>query len=579
MKSRIKARFSEEMSKKMGRHRRSSSCPSSARPKRIDFSTHSESTDFDVELDVKDESQKIRNENPSGFSTSDPPRTDPTNKSVNKNKMCELCAAKLSMSCWKRSEASEEVRHSIKRNPFLQDDIVDSERFCEGASAQDLNQLMDALDVFGPKKEYFLKIIHDPGTPLLQYLHSREALNSNKGLTKSASFPLPGSVGRIVLESTKNNFKQGSASDANERENVQVCHRPHYTVDVKLAGTMVEPSIVEHKEVGNSEPILGRPRSFNGLPTCSPRGLKIEHENAPVIKRFKNLKKKISRVIRESRKEKQQPIMDSVFQKVTYDRNSSKVMQEETDNLQKNVDTEQCTNYSDFSSCEVDQSTSVLQKHSDNQCFRRATSFADPMNKYSRLFECTFIREARHQLSEKSTLRAENVPTPGKSSEKALERLFSLPNLRSDSTLQMDSYPSPARAPLKNFANHVGMSEPAMLDEQTPLDCSVDQESQKRLDVTEDCAAVEDLKEYSEAPTQSENLNITSHCQDNIESTSVLPANSEPSPFYVADSNSKEITTSPSQLPMVEGTLTSHIVTSLLAFYLDWTNVLYCKII
>lgn len=563
MKSRIKAKFSAEMSKRKGRHHRSGSCPSSARSKRTDFSTHTGSTDFDFELDMKDEGQKFTDDNPCGSSTTDPLLTDPTDESVKKNKMCELCAAKLSMSYWKRSEANQEVRHSIESNPFRQDNVVNSERFSEVSSVQNLNQLVDTLDVFGPRKEFFLKILHDPGTPLLQYLHNRKAFNSKIGLTKSASFPLSGSVSRVVLESTNKDSKQGSSVDANKRENFQVCHRPHNYVDVKLTGTMVVPSIGERKEVGTSEPILGRHRSFNSLTPCSPRGFKIEHEHAPVVKRFKKLKNKISRAIRESRKEKQQPVINSVFQKVPYDSNSSKVMQEDTDNRQKNVDTDNCAKYSGFSSCEVDQSTSALQKHCDNHRFRRATSFGDSVDRCSRLFECTFNRGAGYIVSEKSTLNAENVPTPGKSSRKTLERLFSLPNLRSHSTLQMDSYLSPAEAPLKTLENQVGMTEPGMIDEKKPSDCSVDQESQKRLDTAEDCATVEDSKEC-EAPTQSVNLydgESTSHFQDNLESNSV-PAHSEPSPFYVADSSSKEITC-PSQLSIVEGTSISHIFTFL----------------
>lgn len=568
MKSRIKAKFSDEMSKKKGWHRRSSSLPSSAWSKRTDFSTHSGSTDFDFELNMKDACRKSTDDNPCRSSTTDPLPADPTGESVKKNKMCELCAAKLSMSYWKRSEANQEVRHSIESNPFLQDGRVDSERFSEGSSVQDVNQLIHGLDVFGPRKEFFLKILHDPGTPLLQYLHSREAFNSKIGLTKSASFPLPGSVSRIVPETTNNDSKKGSASDANERENFQICRRPPNSVDVKLYRTIVEPSIVEHRAGGTSEPFLGRHRSFNSLIPCSPRGLKIEHENAPVVKRFKKLKNKISRVIRESRKEKQHPVMNSVIQNVPYDSNFSKVVQEETD-LQKNVDADKCTKNSGSSSCEVDQSTSALQKDCDNHRFRRATTFGNSMDRYSRLFECTFDREARYLVSEGSTLRTENVPTPGKSSKKTLERLFSLPNLRSYSTLQMDSYPSPAEAPLKTSENHVGMTQPEMLDDKKPLDCSVDQESQKRLDPSEDCATVEDLKECSEAPTESVNLNageITSHFQDNLESASV-PAQSEASPLCVDDSDSKEITSSPSQLSIVEGTSTSHIFTLLLAFY------------
>ncbi|XP_074379188.1 uncharacterized protein LOC141720593 isoform X3 [Apium graveolens] len=540
MKSRIKSKFSDEMSKKKGWHRRSNSLPSSAPSKRTDFSTHSGFTDFDYEFDMKREGKKSTDDHPCGSTTSYPLPTDPTDESVKKNKMCELCAAKLSMSYWKRRESNREVRHSIESNPFLQDNIVDSDRFSEGSSVQDANQIMDGRDVFGPRKDFFLKILHDPGTPLLQYLHSREALKSKIGLTKSASFPLPGSVSRIVLESTNKNSK-GSASNANERENSQVCHRPPNSVDVKLSRTTVEPSIVERKEVGTSESFLRRHKSFNSLTPCSPRGLKIEHENTPVVKRFKKLRSKISRAIRESRKEKQHPIMNSVIQN---DNNASKVMQEETDNLQKNVDTEICTKYSGSSGSEVDQSTSALRKDCDNHRFKRATTFGYSMDRYSRLFECTFDRGDR-LVSEESTLRAENVPTPGKSSKKTLERLFSLPNLRSYSTVQMDSYPSLAEAPLKTSENHVDVTEPEMFDEKKPLDCSVDQDSQKRLDPTEDSATEEELKECNEAPTQSVNLNAG----ENFESTSVP---SEPSPCTVDDSDSKEITSSPSQPSIVE---------------------------
>lgn len=554
MKSRIKALIAEEKSKRKGRHHRSSSFTTHTQLEKTNPSPHSESTELDAELALKGKSHKFINRYSSGARISDPLLLKPTEEPVTKIKTCELCAAINSASYWKQSEA-------------------DAKELSEGASLQESSQFMDALDIFGTRKEFFLKILLDPGSPLVHYLHNRQAFNSKTGLTKSVSFPVAGSAGRRAFQLSNYICDQGPASYAKGEDKFQVCNHSHDSTKFKSninMGDQSVASLAEGREDGISIPTLGRPKSFNNLPPCAPRGLKTEHENKPVIKRFKKLRQKISHAIRESRKEKQQQIiLDPLFHKIPYDRKYSKIMMEDADDLQESV-IEKCSKYSPLSSCGNDQSASACGKQIDDidkQCFRRTTSYNDSFDRYCRLFESSFNNEAKHQFSEGLKLRAEQTPPPCESSKKSLGRLLSLPDLRSYFTPQIEDSPGPSGTPVRTSVDRSSSTVSTRLNEQKIPALSVDQESQKLLDAQAESGGLENLVEYSETPSDSDNLTTgksTSHHKHGLEPTA-RPANLEPSSYDVVNSNSKENTTNPTEFSITEGTFTTCFFTSLLS--------------
>ena len=166
MKRRIKAMIVEEVSKRRGRHRRSSSYPTRMQLTRTDSIHHLEAS----ELNTLDEAPSNKNspridhqetESSSDTSTMDPQKVN-EKEPVTGNEKCELC---------------------IKLKEATQD--FESE---EGVSFHESKQFLEALDIFNMNKELFHKVLQDPIPPSARYFHGQRELDSKIGFAKSMTF-------------------------------------------------------------------------------------------------------------------------------------------------------------------------------------------------------------------------------------------------------------------------------------------------------------------------------------------------------------------------------------------------------
>ncbi|XP_057512430.1 protein TRM32-like isoform X2 [Actinidia eriantha] len=288
MKRRIKAMIVEEVSKRRGRHRRSSSYPARMQLTKTDSIHHLEAS----ELNTLDEAPSNKNspridhqetESSSDTSTMDPQKVN-EKEPVTGDEKCELC---------------------IKLKEATQD--FESE---EGVSFHESKQFLEALDIFNMNKELFLKVLQDPIPPSARYFHGQRELDSKIGFAKSMTFPLPGS-----------SKKRGS----------------------KLKHKLETESCAEGEEKTEDGSQLQKTDELEFTEKPLEYSSKKRVENKVVTKRFKNLKQKIKQVIKEGRKERHRITMDAVFHKIPYGRKFSKDVREEVVGLWKETSMDNCS--------------------------------------------------------------------------------------------------------------------------------------------------------------------------------------------------------------------------------------------
>ncbi|KAM7531856.1 hypothetical protein LguiB_035266 [Lonicera macranthoides] len=481
---RIISMFSEEMSKRMGRHRRSTSCP--VQPPPVPQTTHTVTTPAPVAVngrpDIINQNKKSSSVNQDNESSSEEPVTN--------NKNCELCAAMLTASYLAKPNVDASEKGLIKSNVEETRTDLSEQRAKDAdkdASLKDSKEFLDALDIFNTRTELFLKVIQDPNSPLAHHLHSRPAFNSEKRLTKSESFPAPHSAGRSTLGPSNLEHKHGVGPSGDE--------------------------MVKYEEYSTSNQISG----VHNPSTGSSSALNNRYENGAAMKRFKSLRQKIRHVIRESRKERQRIVMDGFLHKVPYGHRFSKDAKEAID-----------LHDPAGGKCTTD------RQHR----FKRTASLNESVDKYCRLFESSFNREEKHQNSERCKSRVEGTPSPSQSTpKKTLERIQSLPDLRSYS-FQGTHSPGDLVMPVRIVVDRnlsIGRSK---FDDQESIGLSGSTENQNQLDASAETVKrvkiLDDLENMKRGESVSEYRNET---QSTLPPSSKLEKVSLDS---VVDSDSKE---------------------------------------
>ncbi|KAL6528704.1 hypothetical protein OROMI_029349 [Orobanche minor] len=260
MKSRIKSLITEEMSKRKGRHRRSTSYPTRA------------PLDRTLSIHHHLESSCNSNEHISGCHDSvrsNFPKVGEQNGS--KISSCELCATMLKLKYLKQNKVNELARPPVRDDTLLwENNLRYPIEQTECDSIQESKLFMDALDLLNLRKEVFLKILQDPSSSLAHQLHHRRAPNMRFGLSKSVSFP-------VSSLSRRNAFVDDSNTTGKDNKNLS-------------------------RELETSDNALKR----------------HDVNKVVVLKRFKNLREKIKHVIRDRKKEKNRIVMDAVHHKIPY---------------------------------------------------------------------------------------------------------------------------------------------------------------------------------------------------------------------------------------------------------------------
>lgn len=411
MKSRIKA-LTEEMYRRKGRHRRSSSYPARTE---LDGTIHHRLQPSDLETHVdKNSNEYLMGCHETVHSTSSLDHLLPKvgHEHVSNIKSCEFYATMLNLKYLKQSDVNKLGRELVKDHTVLQDKSIYAIEPSKHDSLQESKLFMDALDLLNMRKEVFLKILQDPSSSLAHQLHCRRKSNTRFGLTKSVSFPTPGSLPTRDIKSVTKQEEKDESQPTTE-----------VTEDSKKHLVMLRGSCTKN---GSPEQFLRELELSENASPASSNKLKKRHDNKVVLKRFKNLGEKLKHVMRDKKKEKNRIIMDAVHHKVPYGHG-----------VFDNSDDNDPESKKDGSSGNCAQLGSVYEK-SPLQSFKRTSSFNESLDRYNRLLVPGLDREAKAHVSDRSRFRKADTLSHIPSRPATLGRILSLPDLRSYSSLQID---------------------------------------------------------------------------------------------------------------------------------------------
>ncbi|XP_038698140.1 uncharacterized protein LOC119995703 isoform X2 [Tripterygium wilfordii] len=435
VKSWLRARLSEEMLRRRGRHKRSSTYPIRSQFERTDSIHHLELSEQDILSDVAltDGSLKIADENTKSSSSASAPgvvlqktcqepfgsekKYEEHGTMLYQNymgdKQVDGSGKPLIENLQLFQEGSDETKQDLlKQMPSQATELTNSTSF------QQSRDFRDALDIINMNKEFFLKVLQDPSSHLAHNFHSRRA--SRTGYNKSVSFPLPGSSdrrssgpGRLKLKqdggeghAKDRELQVGSQDPKSEYESTEdMCRQSVPSIATEYRADVVLKFNQSMAEIGDSSSSSHSPK-----------------RNRRAIKRFRDLKQKIKHAIRESKYERHRISMDALLHKIPHRHGFSKDLKELADQL-KTSSPNTDGKASPGSSCRSDYSVPSTGK-SGRRSISRTSSLNESLDRYCQLYESTINREAKHLISGMQ-LKAEERDSP-----KSLGRIHSSPELK-----------------------------------------------------------------------------------------------------------------------------------------------------
>ncbi|CAI9098229.1 OLC1v1034839C3 [Oldenlandia corymbosa var. corymbosa] len=395
MTSRIKAMITEEVCRRKGRHRRSSSYPTRMPTDEAPLVHRVDNPELDPYAEtavISNDSLDQQDNDLHSLVSSllDPLLPTICGESGKTGETCPLCASMHTKNYLRQSELGEQL---VKDHTVLQDELVYAIEPSKVASIQESRLFFDALDLLNIRKELFLKVLQDPNSSLAHHLHhNQRATASRLGLlTKSVSFPAPISSGNRAPLSNN--------------------HKPHVCIQDTNGSGVTSSEAVQGKFMVEASTSADSPE---------PKELRKPHVNKLIMKRFKNLRAKITLAIKESRKERQRIVMDGVLDKIPY--GYPKTVTEEGV-MQNDYVAQNWCKYIPGDGSKNDQ---FFSGNSGRQgVMRRTASFSEPLSRYNRLLELCSRAEVNNHKADESNQKT------GTGSPISMARILSLPDMRS----------------------------------------------------------------------------------------------------------------------------------------------------
>ncbi|XP_051114038.1 protein TRM32 [Andrographis paniculata] len=389
MKSRLKSLITEEMYRKKSRHRRTTSCP--------------ENTDQDEPIPAGNRKSYDAESAAEDSSTDEVLKS---NNRVNPVALLDPVLPKIGRNYLKQSEIQKIVRQPVRDHTLLKDESIFAIEPSKDASLQESKLFMDALDLLNVRKEMFLRIVQDQSSSLAQQMQTVRKSNLQSSLTKSSTFPMPGSSARQNHEQENSIDSQENGSSTKEEED-----KLQQSEEDDKQSTLSRGSDVE-----NGVP----PQELKPLNNCSSPSsnmLRKMHNSKVSLNHFKKLRAKLKVVVRGKTPKKDHIVWDAVQHKVPYGQH---IAPEET--------AEKLSKYA----AGIRQPGSEFGKPS-LRSFRRSSSFNESVDKYNRLLDTSSDRDSQEGKSRKNLLtsREDNgFSSLPKRLPATLQRNLSLPTLR-----------------------------------------------------------------------------------------------------------------------------------------------------
>uniref|UniRef100_A0A6N2N183 DUF4378 domain-containing protein n=1 Tax=Salix viminalis TaxID=40686 RepID=A0A6N2N183_SALVM len=413
VKSRIKSRISDELSKRKGQHCRSSTYPIRSPLMRTDSFHHTELSDEDLVSDIRlsDGCPPIAAEQISSTTRLLDPPVPTSLEEYNR----EDCGPMLTSNHLGLNQVDVTEKELIENHSLLQENSngkrqkpVHVKDLNMDASAQQSKGILDALDMINIHKDCFVKDLQESTNPLAHYMHHHYTFTTKMGY--SVSFPLPGSSYEIGSRAREGKQKQEGLEKLQAGSHTQ---------------KSVEPKCREYIRSKSMSSIAAANSSLG-----SSHHIKNHAQNQVVVKHFKNLKQKIRHAIKESKNEKHRITMDAILDKIPHGHRFSKSLERiGVDNMMDHFNSRDGKD-SPKSSDDYDHS---LPSTSNSELYRisRTASFSESPDRYCQLYDSSFNNEAKQHYLETLKMKAEDGVSFQTSATKSMRRIFSLPDLKS----------------------------------------------------------------------------------------------------------------------------------------------------
>ncbi|KAG2242485.1 hypothetical protein Bca52824_095669 [Brassica carinata] len=362
VKSLIKALVIEDKSKrKKGRHHRSSTYPVQSNPKEKESLSEVgevESSDKDSSNNKIAISPSIGSLNPLYLMSEESSFSDSEDFKLENTTPVD--------------DTDSKQKEEAGFNPKLNED--------DTSSPTQSKACLDALNLIHMNRNFLLKVLQDPGSPLARHFQREQAFSS-KTMTRAGSFPTH------------------HGSNRENHGNVPPTSSPYIQVENRVDVTN-EKSM---EKLDDEEDSSGYTRK---------RG----KNHQVVIKRFKDLRQKIKHVINENKSEKHRITMDAVLDKVPRKYGFSKDLRQDI-----------------FSHC-----SSTKKEGAKPRQIRRTSSLCGSVDRYLQLYEKSFQKNnatSENSKVEEPALSCKIVP-------KFLGRILSLPETKSPYALKTEDLPS-----------------------------------------------------------------------------------------------------------------------------------------
>jgi len=406
----------------MGRHKRSSTCPGKSQLTRVDSVPHLEVDPLSEMLLTGENPEPVletfQNHLSAGtlevlspvFSGSKKPNSDNNDK-------CVECGAMFSCDPLEQHDNIHHHKHLSLSEGLQEDKLMNAKILTTDASPLLFKDFLDALDVINTNKDFLLKYINDPGSPLPFQTHNQQRSPNRKSRrTKSISLPICGSSSRSKdSEQMVDDWFDMKRVIESKFQNFGDFHKPSTSYSHK----------VDHQQLDSDQESVGR--DHNNISSNSSQ----VHNNVKT-NNFKDLRKRLKHIIEESKNEKRRITMDGIVDKIPRGSKFSK-------NVRKLINHNQSKNRSGEEGKQANgHYGNRLSSYSNNNrqlTDMRTSSLKESVDRYSQLYDTCFHNEVSNNEVKYPKTESLKLKTEEKTSilktPKSFDRFLSLPNIKS----------------------------------------------------------------------------------------------------------------------------------------------------
>ncbi|KAK7279131.1 hypothetical protein RJT34_24176 [Clitoria ternatea] len=423
IKSKIRSLLHED--RKKGRHKRSSTCPAKPQKNHAETVHHLEVDPLSELLLTVESPEPVLQTFKNHLGTLDVP----SKKTVanNNSDKCVDCGTIFS-SDTTLHENNIHKHLSCRNQGVSEEKLMNAKILTTDASPHLFKDFLDALEVINTNKDFLLRYIHDPGSPLPFHIQNQPSLGSNKSRrAKSISFPVSDASseskdseqGHLINQMVDEWFNEKGERHAQSQ--VQ-SRRSSEDFDQQSISSSSSNTKFDQFHTQNQE-WNGRDHTSSSVP---PR---VPNLNQVKTRHFGDLRRKMKEIIEEGKNEKNRITMDAILDKIPRGKRITKNVKKLINDHSKDPSTQ--------TEGDEESATSGFGRRLSSNSFNkrhaspmRTSSLKESAGRYSQLYNTCFNAEAKYPKTENLKLKAQErnsvLKTP-----KSFKRFLSLPNLKS----------------------------------------------------------------------------------------------------------------------------------------------------